>query len=72
MGAGGGCEAAMTAKIKRGSGAERRVMFEVVTVREFTYLGDRMGAGGGCEAAANTRTACGLVKFRECCELLYG
>ena len=24
---------------------------EVETVREFTYLGDRVCAGGGCEAA---------------------
>ena len=42
------------------------------TVREFTYLGDRVSAGGGCEAAVTAITRCGWVKFRECGELLYG
>ena len=32
---------------------------EVETVREFTYLGDRVNAGRGCEAAVTTRTRCG-------------
>ena len=32
---------------------------EVNTVREFTYLGDRVSAGGGCEAAAAAGTRCG-------------
>ena len=45
---------------------------EVETLREFTYLGDRVSAGGGCEAAVTARTRCGWVKFRECGELLYG
>ena len=43
---------------------------EVKTVREFTYLRDRVSAGGGCKAAVITRTICGWVKFRECGELL--
>ena len=42
------------------------------TVREFTYLGDRVSAGGGCEAAVTARTKCGWVMFRECDELLCG
>ena len=41
------------------------------TLREFTYLGDRVSVGGGCEAALTARTRCGWVKFRECIELLY-
>ena len=41
-------------------------------VGQFTYLGDRVNAGGGCESAVNARTRCGLVKFMECCELMYG
>ena len=48
---------------------EERLCDEVETVREFTYLGDRVSAGGGCEAAV---TICGWVKLRECSELLYG
>ena len=44
----------------------------VETVREFTYLGDRVGAGGGCEAAVTVRSRCWLVKCRECGEVLYG
>ena len=44
---------------------------EVETVREFTYLGDRVSTGGGCEAAVTARTRCGWVKFREFGELLY-
>ena len=42
------------------------------TVREFTYLGDRVSAGGGCIVAVTARTRCGWVKFRECVELLHG
>ena len=45
---------------------------EVETVKEFTYLDDRVSASGGCEAAETARTRCGWVKFRECGELLYG
>ena len=44
---------------------------EVETVRELTYLGDRMIAVGGCEAAVTAKTRCGWVKFRECSELLH-
>ena len=51
---------------------EVKSCYEVDTVREFTYLGDRMSAGGGCEAAVAARTRCGWFMFRECCELLYG
>ena len=36
------------------------------TVREFTYLGDRVNAGGGCEATVTARTRCGWDKFTEC------
>ena len=42
------------------------------TVREFTYLGDRVSAIGGCEAAVMARTRCGWIKFRVCGKLLYG
>ena len=42
------------------------------TVREFTYLCDRVSAGGGCEADVTARTRCGWEKVRECGELLYG
>ena len=45
---------------------------EVETVREFTYLGDRVIADGGCEVAERARTKCGLAKPRECGELLHG
>ena len=38
------------------------------TVREFTYLGDRLSAGGVCEAAVTVRTH-GLAKLREWDEL---
>ena len=44
----------------------------VETVREFTYLGDRMNTVGECEAAVTARTRCGWVKHRECGELLCG
>ena len=51
---------------------EETLCDEVETVREFTYLGDRVNAGGGCEAAVTARTRCGWVKYGECGELLYG
>ena len=43
---------------------------EAETIREFTYLGDRVSTGGGCEAAVTARTRCGWVKLRgavSCC-----
>ena len=51
---------------------EEELCDEEGTVREFTYLGDRVSAGGGCDVAMTARTRCGWLKFRECGELLYG
>ena len=51
---------------------EERLCDQVETVREFTYLGDRMSAGGGCEAPVTARTRCWWVKYGECGEFLYG
>ena len=51
---------------------EERLCDEVETVREFTYLGDRVSTGGESKAAVTARTRCRWVKLRECCELLYG
>ena len=42
---------------------EEKLCDEVVTVKEFTYLGDRVSVDGGCEAAVTSRTRCGWVKF---------
>ena len=50
---------------------EVKLCDEVKTVREFTYLGDRVSVGGECEAAVTARARCGWVKFMECGELLY-
>ena len=44
---------------------------EVETVRELTYLGDRVSAGGGCVFAVTTRPRCVWLKLRECRKLLY-
>ena len=44
---------------------------KVETVKEFTYLGDRVSTGGGLEASTTARTRCWWVKLRECGELLY-
>ena len=41
-------------------------------MNEFCYLGKRLNASGGCEAAVTARVRIGLVKFRECEELLLG
>ena len=51
---------------------EEKLCDEVETVREFTYLDDRVSAGGGCETAVTARTGFGRVTYRECGELLYG
>ena len=45
---------------------------EVESVKEFTYLGDKVSVDGGCEAAVTARVRFGWVKFRECGELLCG
>ena len=50
----------------------KKLCDEVETVREFTYLGDRLNAFGGCEAAVTARIRCVWVNFMECSELLYG
>ena len=40
----------------------------VESVKEFSYLGDRVTVDGGCEAAVTARVRFGWVKFRECGE----
>ena len=50
---------------------EVKLCDEVETVKEFTYLGDRVSAGGGCEAAVTVRTRYRWVEFMDCSELLY-
>ena len=42
---------------------EEKLCDEVETVREFTYLCDRVSAGGNYEAAVTVRTRCWLVNF---------
>ena len=49
----------------------KKLCNEVEAVKESTYLGDRVSKGGGCEAAVTARTRCGLVKPKDCVELLY-
>ena len=51
---------------------EEKLCDEVETVREFTYLGDRVSVVGGSEAAVTDGVLCGWVMCRECGELLYG
>ena len=57
---------------------EEKLCDEVETVREFTYLGDRVSASRGCEAAVTVRTRCGGLSFGilvSCCMaggFLYG
>ena len=43
---------------------EEKLCDEVETVKEFTYLGDKVSEGGGYEAAVIARTRCGWIKFR--------
>ena len=51
---------------------EEKLCDEVETVREFTYLGDRVSAVGGCEAAVAATTRSRWAMHRECGELLCG
>ena len=51
---------------------EEKLRDEVETVKEYTYLGDRVSACGECEAAVTARTRCWWAKLRECSKLLYG
>ena len=46
--------------------------YEVETIRDCTYVGDRVNAGVGYGATVTARTRCGWVKFMQCGELLYG
>ena len=48
-----------------GDAVEQKIMLcdEMETVREFTYLGDRVSAGGGCEVAVTARTRCWWVSL---------
>ena len=45
---------------------------QVETVNGYCYLGDRLNGSGGCEAVVTARVRIGLVRFRECGELLFG
>ena len=48
----------------------KKLCDEVETVREFTYLCDRVSAGGGCESVVIVRTRCGWATLRgaeSCC-----
>ena len=51
---------------------EENVCDEMETVKELTYLGDRVSTGGGCKTDVTARTRSGWVKPRECVELLHG
>ena len=62
----------MSKNIREAVKKEENLCNEVETVREFSYLGDRLSTGGGCEAALTARTRCGWAKFKECGELLCG
>ena len=46
-------------------GAERELCEEVETVRELTYLSERVRAGGGCEVAVSAITTCRSVELRD-------
>ena len=49
---------------------EKRFFDEVETVRELTYLSDRVSVVGGCEAAVTSKTRCGglcLGNVVSCC-----
>ena len=50
--------------ILEGQWSREKICDEEETVKEFTYLGDRVSTGGGFEAAATARTRHGLVKPR--------
>ena len=43
---------------------QKRLCNEVETVRQLTYLGDKVSTGGGCEAAVTART-CWWVKLKN-------
>ena len=45
---------------------------EVETVREFTYLADRVSACGVCQTAVTARTRCESAMAMECGEMLHG
>ena len=45
---------------------------DVETVTDFSYLDSRISSGGGCDAAVTCRTRLGLVKLRNCPDLLGG
>ena len=38
---------------------------EIETVREFTYLGDRLSADEGCHAAVTARTRSGVLRIED-------
>ena len=41
-------------------------------MKSFCYLGDRLNTSGRSEAVVTAKMRIGLIKFRECGELLYG
>ena len=51
---------------------EKNLCNLVETVREYTYLGDKVSAGGGYESTVTAKIRFMWIKLRECCELLHG
>ena len=51
---------------------EEKLCDEVVTVRVFTYLCDKVSTGGGYEATLTASTRCGWVKCMKCSEMVCG
>ena len=53
-------------------GEEISFFDQVNFVKSFCYSEDRLNGSGGSEEAVTARTIIGLIKFRECGQLLYG
>ena len=49
---------------------EEKLHYDVETVTEFSYLGNKITSRSECETTVTSRTRIELAKFRECQHLL--
>ena len=62
----------LAGNIEKAVEQEEKLSDEMESVRELTYLGDKMSIVGGYEAVETVRGSCGWVKVRECGKSLCG
>ena len=49
---------------------QKKLLYDVETMTNFSYVDDIINSGGGCEAAVRHKARIGWAKYRDCHDLL--